>query len=189
MPSASISVGGFRITAPPLWLGVALPLSYFTAAALSTSAFGTPPPIWVSNAFVVVALLRSKRSTWPILLFAAAFADYAANARTDVPVLGLSFTACNTIEMLLVAELSSANDAALPSDFDILSKFRLVVVCLLVPVVSAAGDAGLRALAYGAPFLAGWKMWYFSDTIGLLTIVPLLLSWTEPTLRIARRPG
>jgi signal transduction histidine kinase/HPt (histidine-containing phosphotransfer) domain-containing protein len=167
---------------------VTLPLSYFMAAALSISAFGTTPPIWLSNAFVVVVLLRSKRSTWPVLLFAAAIADYAASARTGSPLTGCGFIACNIIETLLVAALSSSSDTALPSDFNILSRFRLVIVCLLVPVVSTAGGAGFLALS-GAHFFRAWKMWYLSDASGLLIVVPLLLSWTDPTLDRSHRPA
>jgi hypothetical protein len=55
------------MTAPSLWLVVVLPLAYFAAAVASQAVFGTDDAIWVSNAFAVTALLRNKRSTWPVL--------------------------------------------------------------------------------------------------------------------------
>jgi integral membrane sensor domain MASE1 len=62
---------------------------------------------------------------------------------------------------------------------------RLAAVCLLVPVASAAGGASLLSLAYGVPFGEGWENWYLATACGLLTVTPLLLSWTDQKLRTA----
>ena len=126
----SMAVGGFKITAPPLWLVVALPLCSFTAAVLSISAFGANTPIWVSNALAVTALLRNKRSTWPILLFLAVAADYASNVCTGTPVIGIGFTTCDGFEILLVALLAGSTGIASPID-QIWPMARLALVCLL----------------------------------------------------------
>ena len=45
--------GHLKLTVPPLWLVVVLPLAYFTAAYISLSLFGANSPLWMSNAFVV----------------------------------------------------------------------------------------------------------------------------------------
>jgi hypothetical protein len=37
----SLAIGRFRITAPPLWLAVVLPLAFFAAAVVTQSVFGT----------------------------------------------------------------------------------------------------------------------------------------------------
>jgi signal transduction histidine kinase/CheY-like chemotaxis protein/HPt (histidine-containing phosphotransfer) domain-containing protein len=177
-----MSIGGFRITAPPLWLVLALPLVFFATGALSLYAFGATSPIWVSNAFVVVALLRNERSTWPVLLFLAAAADFAASAVTGIPRIGLGFAACDTGEILLVALLSSPHAIVL-SDFGIWPKARFAVVCLVVPLLSASAGASLISLAYGTSFIGGWKIWYCASTCGLLTVASLLLTWTDPTFK------
>jgi two-component system, sensor histidine kinase len=181
----SIALGGFRITPPPLLLMVVLPLAFFVAAAASESAFGADSPIWVSNAFVVTALLRNKRSTWPVLIVLAALADYAAEVITSTPIIGLGLVACNSFEILLVTLLVAFIGVASPLE-SIWSLARLVLVCLLVPIVSAAGGASVLLIAYGAPFLASWTTWYLSDICGLLTVTPLLLSWTDQALRTDR---
>ena len=180
--NSSISIGGFKIAAPPLWLAGLLPSAYFAAALLSISAFGANTPIWVSNAFAVTAMLRSKRSTWPAMLVLAMTASCVVNACTGTPIIGIGLGFCNVIEIFFVAVLASAGDAVL-SDFGLWRQTRFILVCLAVPTVSAAGGAGLLAVVYGAPLLAGWVMWYLSDVSGLLIVTPLLLSWTEPTLR------
>jgi two-component system, sensor histidine kinase len=178
----SIAFGRFKITTPPLWVAVVLPLSFFVASVLSISAFGTDTPIWISNAIAVTALLRNKRSTWPVLIVLEAAADYASSVVTGSPIIGLGLTACNSAEILLVAIL--ADFLGIVSRLEsIWSLTRFVLICLLVPTVSATGGVGLLSIVYGAPFLADWKTWYLSDIFGLLTIAPLLLSWTDPQVR------
>ena len=180
-----MAVGGFKITAPPLWLAVALPLCSFTAAVLSISAFGANTPIWVSNALAVTALLRNKRSTWPILLFLAVAADYASNVCTGTPVIGIGFTTCDGFEILLVALLAGSTGIASPID-QIWPMARLALVCLLVPTISATGGATLLASGFGASFSPSWLIWYLATACGLLTTTPLLLSWTDQTFRTDR---
>ena len=53
--------------------------------------------------------------------------------------------------------------------------------------LSARPGALACSLLCTAPhFLAGWTTWYLSDISGLLIVVPLLLSWSEPSLRKER---
>nr|WP_299638586.1 ATP-binding protein [Devosia sp.] len=161
-----------------------LPLSSFTAAVISISTFGTNTPIWVSNALVVTALLRNKPSTWPILLLLGAVAGFAADLVTDVSFVGLGLTACDVFEILVVAIL--ATRAGVTSSTDSIWRMaKLAAICLLVPTLSAAGGAGLLVLVYDVPFLPNWTTWYLGTACGLLTITPLLLSWTDQ----ARRGG
>jgi signal transduction histidine kinase/DNA-binding response OmpR family regulator len=182
----SIAFGRFGVTSPPLWVAVVLPLSFFVTATLFISVFGANPPIWVSNAVAVAVLLRNKRSTWPILIVLEAGADYAASVVTGTPMVGL--VACDSFEILLIPMLLSFIGVAWPLK-NIWSLAKLALVCLLVPGVSATGGAGLLSIAYGAPFLAGWKTWYLSDICGLLIVTPLLLSWTDPAIRTLNLRG
>jgi signal transduction histidine kinase/ActR/RegA family two-component response regulator len=183
----SISVGGFRITTPPFWLVVTLPLGYFAAGWLSISYFGVDTPIWVSNAFAVTALLRNKRSTWPVLLLLAAIADFAViELFQGGPRIAPGVAACDVSEILLVALLSSIG--GVPRTDNIWSLAKLALACLLVPTMNAAIGAELLIIAYGAPFFVSWKTWYLAEICGLLTVVPLLLSWTERGLRGNRSP-
>ncbi len=163
---------------------VALPLAYFASAFFAITAYGANSPIWVSNAFVVTALLRSPRATWPVLLALTVVAGIAANAGAGTPIsgLGLGLSLCNVVEIFLVAASAHANDAVFLGQ-SIRRQARFLLACLLAPAISAAGGTGLLALLRGEPFLSGWTMWYLSDVSGLLIVVPLLLCWTAPTLR------
>jgi two-component system, sensor histidine kinase len=179
---SSKSISGFKIAVPPLWLVVVLPLAYFVSAVLAIAAFGTNTPVWISNGLVVAALLRNKRSTWPVLLALTMVASYVANAWAGTFVTGIGLGLINIAEIWLVVVLSGVDDVVSP-DHNIWQQARFILMCLLVPALCSVGGAGLLTLVYGAPFLNGWVMWYLSDVSGLLIVAPLLLSWTEPTLR------
>ena len=177
----SMPFGRFRITAPPLWVAVALPAAYFAAALASQSVFGANSAIWVSNAFAVTALLRNKRSTWPVLILLVAVADGAANAiASRSPLFGLWSAASDCGEILIVASLARATGVT--SMGAIKSMVRLAVICLVVPVLSATEGAILLAFYVGTPFGEGWKTWYLANSFGLLMVTPLLLSWTDPRI-------
>ena len=187
MPNTHLSriFSGLRITAPPLWVAVALPLGFFAAALASESAFGTNTPIWVSNAFAVTALLRNKRSSWPVLLFLAAAADTAAGALSNPPLLALGIAGSDFCEILFVALLVEATGLTTLAG-GVWAITGLALICLAAPVVSSTVGTLLLMLFYGVPFWTSWTIWYLSTAFGLLTVVPLLLSWTDPSLRIFR---
>src|ERR1700745_760954 len=98
-------------TLPPLWLAVALPIAYFTAAVVTVSLLTHNTPIWISNSFVLTALLRNsfvltallrnRRSTWPALLCLFVLADYAQIVVTakGMWVVGLGIVVCDTTEL------------------------------------------------------------------------------------------
>ena len=173
-----------KLTAPPLWLAVALPIAYFTAAVVSVSLFTHNTPIWLSNSLVVTALLRNRRSTWPALLCLVVLADYGQIlvSAKGMWVVGLGIVVCDISEILLVATLSGFTETSSLEE-SVWPIARLALVSLLVPMVSATGGAALLNLALGVPFGEGWGNWYLATASGLLIVTPLLLCWTDPRLR------
>ena len=167
-------------TAPPFWLVVVLPLAYFIAAYGTLSFFGALAPVWISNAFVVAALLRTKRSTWPVLIGLSALADYAAVLTVNGWAVSLGIMVTDSAEFTLVAALSGFTPTTSLTE-SIRPMARLGALCILVPMVGAAAGAILIRFAYGVPFADGWGPWYLADASGLLMITPLLLRWTDPT--------
>jgi len=190
MPSTylSLTFGRLRDKAPPLWLAIVLPSAFFAAAVASQSAFGTDTPIWVSNAFVVAALLRNKRSTWPALLFLTAIADYAAGTISSPPLLALGIAACDFFEILLIATVARAAGVSTLNG-GIWPLARLTLICLAVPLIDSTAGSFLIKAFYGGPFWASWTTWYLGAIFGLLTVTPLLLSWTDPALRTRHSLG
>jgi integral membrane sensor domain MASE1 len=178
----SIASGSLRITAPPLWLAAALPLAFFAAAVASQAVFGTDDAIWVSNAFVVTAMLRNNRSTWPVLILLVAVVDTVANGVAGQSfIIGFWMAAVDCGEVLVITGLVHA--ASIASLDTIKSMAKLSLICLLVPVMSAAACASLLAFYFGTRFWVGWRTWDLATAFGLLMVTPLLLSWTDPAIR------
>ena len=65
----------------------------------------------------------------------------------------------------------------------------LVGVLVVGPMVGGAiGSAG-TVLGYGAPWLPTWRDWVLGDGLGMLVVVPLLITYTHAVpcvVRIAR---
>jgi PAS domain S-box-containing protein len=181
---APLVFGHLKLTAPPLWLAVALPIAFFTAAVVTVSLFTHNTPIWISNSFVVAALLRNRRSTWPALLCLFVLADYVQIVVTskDMWVVGLGIVVCDTTEILLVATLSGFNETSSLEE-SVWPIARLALVSILVTMVSATGGAALLNLALGVPFGDAWENWYLATASGLVIVTPLLLCWTDRRLR------
>ena len=181
---APLVFGHLKLSAPPLWLAVALPIAYFTAAVVSVSLFTHNTPIWISNSFVVTALLRNRRSTWPALLCLVVLADYAQILVTakGMWVVGPGMVVCDITEILLVATLSGFTETASLEE-SVWPIARLALVSLLVPMVTATGGAALLNLALGVPFGDAWENWYLATASGLVIVTPLLLCWTDRRLR------
>ncbi len=64
-----------------------------------------------------------------------------------------------------------------------LTRGRLMVVFLagavvLAPMVGGAIGSTGTLLEYGAPWLASWKDWVLGDGLGILVVVPLLITYT-----------
>src|SRR4051812_41914487 len=85
-----------RFALPSAWLAIALPFAQFMAIFLSMRL--RLPGLWIVNAFLLVALLRSRIGTWPALVALAAVADAAAWA-TVAPGLARSINV--TADMLV----------------------------------------------------------------------------------------
>src|SRR5438105_2528549 len=63
-------------------------------------------PIWLANAWVVAALLRSPTRRWPLLIGFAALGDLTANLLSnDGPGIALGLALCNQLEIFACAWL------------------------------------------------------------------------------------
>ncbi|MGO9755248.1 MAG: response regulator [Roseiarcus sp.] len=157
-------------------------LVYLVVAAVAISTFGTNTPIWFANAIALTALLRHRRSAWPLLLLGAGAADaiaiYLFGHGPPVPL-----ALCDLIEIALAAAAVRLSGGIKPPLFAGGQLARIFLVCLMVPVVSSVLGAGLLAFTQGAPFFEGWITRYLASSLGLVIVTPFLLSWTDPELR------
>jgi len=141
---------------------------------------GRIAPIWLANAWVVAALLRSPTRNWPLLVAFATIGDMAANLWAgDHTGMALGLAACNQLEIIACAGLVRWRCGA---SFDIARVSHLLTFVVAAAIGSAlsAGAAGaMLGLAGREEVLQGLVAWIEADALGLLTLTPALLVMTQ----------
>ena len=148
------------------------------AGGLVLTAFtGRVAAIWVANAIVVAALMKTGRRAWPAILAVAVSANAAANIfYGDAPLTAVTLPLCNVLEILLVA----APLRALALDRDLLRLKPLLAFYALAlgpatVLCSIVAGAYLHR-AIGNPFAETAIAWYAADALGLGIFVPPLVA-------------
>jgi diguanylate cyclase (GGDEF)-like protein len=175
-----------RLALPSLKVAVALPLAYFLAASGALALSGEADnvaAVWLSASILLVALIRSPRRTWPVLLLLAGVADVAAALPTGrTPATAVALCLANLSEPLLVLAVLTRFRDGRPW----FVSPRNITLFGLAATFSAfvAGFVGslYLALTQGAPFVTNWWHWTVADAFGLLIVTPVLMSWTEKAL-------
>jgi PAS domain S-box-containing protein len=175
---------------PAGWLGPGLAAAVFLTAVISiaiTRQSGRIAAIWFANAFVVALLLRTPPSDWHRWLAWGFAGNLAADlVNGDQPVTALLLSACNSIEIVLAGWLTRSSTGQSPialSRRPVLLRFS--IACATACLVSAAAAAAILHLRAGSPFLATATLWFPTDLLGLLTLVPLLVEATRDNIRDA----
>jgi len=146
--------------------------------------------LWLANAAIIALLLRRPRSTWLLLGTAALLGNVAAALLTgDTLPLALALSACNLVEILLVAHLLERRFPQAGS--------MVTLPAILVLALTGLGGALLSsALAFVSVSLLGEAIsleavapWLLADLNGLLILTPLFLSLSEPRERDETRGG
>lgn len=187
MRVAKALVARLPLILPSVRLAIALPLSYFAAAVFAiylSGQAGNIASLWLANAIVVAALLRNRAETWPVLLLLGGAADFAANI-----VMGSNAAAASGVA---VADQFQALAVAVAVDWlggskSWFTSSRWMAVfaasCVAAPAATALAGTAWLFLLGEAPFGVTWKLWFVADTLGLVIVTPLLLVWTEDSLR------
>ncbi|MET3664818.1 ATP-binding protein [Caulobacter sp. 1776] len=151
--------------------------------------FGHNAPIWLANAVVLTALLRTETRRWPLLIAGAATGTFLASlylkARLGVAA---GLMVANVVEYLFCAwalrrTVGPTIVIGQPRDLGLLALFG---VC--GPLISAAiSTATFAALGWGAlPMRA--MSWILSNALGLMALVPCLLALSQARDLLAERP-
>jgi integral membrane sensor domain MASE1 len=184
----SFPIKGAELALPSLRVAIAVSLAYFTAAIFCINLAGEANNIaslWLPNAIGLVALLRHRPAVWPILLLLQGIADLSANVLmgSTLPA-ALGVAAADMLEVLLVAAALHWSSDDKP--WFISPRWMLVFAVASVCATAAAaflGTGWLFLLGQETAFDATWRIWFVADTLGLIVVTPLLLSWTEKTLK------
>jgi len=155
---------------------------FFAVAACAIYSFGVNAPIWFADAIALAALVRHRPQSWPLILIGVAIADAGAKflfGGADV----LPLTLCDMVDILLAATAIQLSGPVRAPLFAGGQLGRIILICMLAPIVSSMLGAGWLARADGAHFLQVWTMRYLASTLGFLILTPFLLSLTDPDLR------
>jgi len=145
--------------------------------------------IWIANAILLAAVMKQRRAAWPAVLLAGLFANIAAGLLAFDFAHSLLFAALNLCEVLLVAVPMRLLD--LDRDFA-RSRALLVFYALAsgpAPAIAAMLAAGIEFFSHGAPFLWVLTNWYGSDALGLIIVVPPLLTVRWKAVKEMFSPG
>jgi len=175
-----------QISLPPIWATGVLAIVSFANPILYTKL--NLLAFWPANAIALAVLLRTRTSTWSLLLLIFCLTELASWAFIPGARAFYHITApANTLEVLLVAAtLRSFVDSR---EWYVSIRWAIsfaVAVVLVVGLFTAAvavvlGLCGYLTADHG--FLYSWRRMFTVDALGMVLITPVLLFWTERALR------
>jgi integral membrane sensor domain MASE1 len=161
--------------------------AFFVVAGWTRYSFGVNAPIWFADAIALAALVRRRPRCWPLILLGVAIAD--AGAKSIFGGAGsLPLTLFDLIDVLLAATAIQLSGAVRAPLFTGSQLGRIILICMLAPIVGSTLEAGWLAWPDGH-FLQGGITRYLASTLGFLILTPFLLSATDPDLRHTELTG
>jgi PAS domain S-box-containing protein len=159
---------------------LALAVAYFAAARFGLSlAFATRQvtAVWPPTGIALVGVLLFGYRVWPAIFLGA----FVANAVSDEPVaVAAGIAAGNTLAGLAGAFLLRRIfrfDVALSRTADVLTLALTAAVSTVVSATWGTLALGLGGLVPWTQYRSVWWTWWIGDTLGILIVAPLLLTW------------
>jgi len=143
-------------------------------------------PLWLGNVLLASVLLLVGRSIWPVLLAAGLAGFFWFDLQAGGPIRSIVWLILSNLVEVLIAALclSSAFDG-MPrlNSVKALAKYSFYAV-FLAPFAGAF----LGALSNRERYWASWKLAFFSEALGFLTLMPAVLGWVREIPAWAQRP-
>jgi len=169
--------GREAVTVLPLVAYAALIFAAVWGGIELTRVTGRIAAIWVSNAFMVAVLLKAGPPRLRLFLLVGLAANFAGDMATgDQLADATMLTLCNSVEILTV--VLSLRRLGLDSNFGRPKALLAFYGLALGPatVISALCAALYFYAAQGFAFWPAAASWYFGDALGLVILVPPLLT-------------
>ncbi|WP_430869485.1 diguanylate cyclase [Cupriavidus basilensis] len=181
----------------PHWQRVLLAALGFFLLALAGLALSRYPGnvamLWLANAFGLGILLHEQRRNAPWLLAGMLVAGVAANAAMgDAAAVALALSLGNVTEIAfsawLVRTMTSGATLSLPGP---LARFGLTLGAagMLGPAVGATIGAATLSTAFHRSFGPVWWTWWTADSMGIVMLLPLMVSITRERVADTFRPA
>jgi PAS domain S-box-containing protein len=164
------------------WLLVALVgCAYFAAARFGlTLAFSTRQvsAIWPPTGIALVGLLTLGYRAWPAIYVAALLVNAMAN---EPLAAALWIAAGNTGTALVGTYVLRALrfEGGLKRSRDVVSLFAVAIGSTLISATLGTASLVFESLVGWTDYAAVWWVWWTGDSLGVLVIAPVLLTWID----------
>ncbi len=179
----------------PRWLrGVGVAVALIVCTLLSRLLTEQPKleaSFWLPSGLMLAVYLVTARRDWPVMTVAILIGSGMFNFFGGWPPIywfGAAIT--NIASAILGVELIRRWVAPQPTLASVGEWVGVVALGGLVGLVPSAsvGAWMVRALGSKAPWEDVWTSWYFSDLLGVILIVPLVLAWRGGLGNVWRGP-
>ena len=177
----------------PLAYHLLLPVVIFAVSTLTIAISrrsNLVSTLWAANAIMVAMLLcrgRSFTDYASIIIGGSAATALASLLTGNDPALSATLMAANAIEVVGASALLSAfqiNSSNLTSFNGVLT--FIFVVGGVAPIGSTLISASAYGLAHNVPWSAVWRNWYSGHALGMVILVPFLVSIMSKEWRALR---
>jgi signal transduction histidine kinase len=144
-------------------------------------------PLWLGNVLLASVLLLVRRRIWPVVLTAGLAGFFLYDLQTGGPIRSIVWLLLsNAVEVLTAALCLSISFEGMPrlNSVKALAKYSFYAV-FLAPFVGAF----LGALSTSSNYWASWKVAFFSEALGFLTLMPAILGWAREIPAWAQKPS
>jgi len=143
-------------------------------------------PLWLGNVLLASLLLLVRRTLWPIVLASGLAGFLIYDLQSGVPVFSIvCLILSNAVEVVTAVLCLHASFEGIPrlNSVKALAKYSFYAV-FLAPFAGAF----LGALSMSSHYWASWRVAFFSEALGFLTLMPAVLGWAREIPIWAQKP-
>jgi signal transduction histidine kinase len=143
-------------------------------------------PLWLGNVLLASVLLLVPRRTWPVLLAAGLAGFFVYDLQGGGPIRSIVWLILsNAVEVLTAALCLNSSFEGVPrlNSVKALAKYSFYAV-FLAPFLGAF----LGALSTSSHYWASWKVAFFSEALGFLTLMPAILGSARGIPTYSQKP-
>ena len=143
-------------------------------------------PLWLGNVLLASMLLLVPRRIWPVLLAAGLSGFFFYDLQAGEPIRSIVWFILSTaVEVLTAVLCLSFSFDGVPrlNSASALAKYSFYAV-FLAPFAGAF----FGAFSTSSHYWASWKLAFFSEAIGFLTLMPAILGWAREIPTWAQKP-
>ena len=159
---------------------LAFVIAYYFAFTFARSV-GAVSPFWFPDSVLLCALLKSRRTFWPLFIFGSLFIRLffdSLDLSLWVKITAFGIDAVQVLATALVLRRFMAN----PLRFQTLADIAVFLVfgAVLIPALAAFAGAATRQLA-GGDFWTFWLRWFMGDALAQSVVTPIIFYWVFGT--------